>query len=476
MPRHIIIGGGPAGAAAIEAIRATDQSSPITLVSDEPAYSRMVLPYYLAREIPETHVLIGDQAYFSRQNVEPLLGVRVQNVNTQARTLSLSDGKTLPFDTLLIATGSSAQRPAIPGVDLDGVYTLWTLDDARKAMAKGQGKPEAVLVGAGFIGLIVLNAMAKLGWKLSVVEMADQVLPRMLDKPGANAVESWLRARGVTLHTGAQVKEITRGANDKLSLSLGAGATLSADLVILATGIQPNTGFLAGSGITINGGVVVNDRMQTNILGIYAAGDVAAGPDLLSDTPAIHAIQPTAVDHGRIAGANMAGKETHYPGSLLINVLDVVNLHCASFGVWQEGGREVTTVSNPTRPLYRKYVWEGDRMVGALFVGPIEDVTMLNDVGMAKGLIQTKTALGSWAKYVRSHPTDLRRAYIASGAANALIKQTLLGAPARDRDYRVNGLKPAAWSNTSHELLVNSRPRKYTELKPTPTPGIGKNL
>ena len=198
MTRHVIIGGGPAGMAAIEAIRATEgQASSITLISDEPAYSRMVLPYYLAREIPEVHVMIGDQAYFGRQKVEPLLGVRVQRVDTQARTLTLSDGKTLPFDTLLIATGSSAQRPPISGIDQDGVHSFWTLDDARKVIAKGQGTPEAVLVGAGFIGFIVLNAMAKLGWKLSVVEMEGQVLPRMLDKQGAAAVEGWLRTRGV---------------------------------------------------------------------------------------------------------------------------------------------------------------------------------------------------------------------------------------------------------------------------------------
>lgn len=115
-------------------------------------------------------------------------------------------------------------------------------------------------------------------------------------------------------------------------------------------------------------------------------------------------------------------------------------------------------------------------MVGALFVGPIDDVTMLNDVGMAKGLIQTKTALGSWAQYIRSHPTDLRRAYIAKGVAAALVKQTLLGTPARDRNYRHNSLTPTTWRKEAHELLVNSRPAKYTELKPTPTPGIGKNL
>src|SRR2546422_1368423 len=227
MARYVIIGGGPAGIAAIEAIRATEgQASSLALISDEPAYSRMVLPYYLAREIPEAHCLIGDQAYFDRQKVEPLLGVRVQRVDTQARNLILSDGQTLPFDTLLIATGSSAQRPPIPGVNQNGVYTFWTLDDARKTIAKGQGTPEAVLVGAGFIGFIVLNAMAKLGWKLSVVEMEGQVLPRMLDKQGATAVEGWLRNRGVALHTGAQGRGIAKAGNRwKVTLSLSAGSS-----------------------------------------------------------------------------------------------------------------------------------------------------------------------------------------------------------------------------------------------------------
>ncbi|MCS6924399.1 MAG: FAD-dependent oxidoreductase [Candidatus Binatia bacterium] len=483
MTRHVIIGGGPAGIAALETIRVlAGQAASITLISDEPAYARMALPYYLARDIAEGQVLIGDQAYFARQGVEARLGVRVQQVDTQARTLTLSDGGMVSFDTLLIATGASPQRPPIPGIDQEGVYTFWTLDDARTVIAKGHGTPEAVLIGAGFIGFIVLNAMAKLGWKLSVVELEDHVLPRMLDAQGAKAVEGWLRARGVVLQTGCHVREIARSGSGKLSLALSTGATLTADLVIVATGIRPNVEFLRGSGITIDEGVVVDDRMQTSIPGIYAAGDVAAGPDLLSGAPgggplrtAIHAIQPTAVDHGRIAGANMAGREVRYPGSLLMNVLDVLKLHCASFGRWQEAGREVTVVYNPTRPLYRKYVWEDDRLVGALFVGPSEDVTLLNDVGMAKGLIQTKQSLGAWAKYVRAHPTDLRRAYVGSGVANTLIQRTLLGAPARDRAYRVGGVQPPPWHKAPHALLVGTRPARYTELKPTPTPGIGKS-
>ena len=474
MAHHIIIGGGPAGVAAAETIRATaGPEAQITLISNEPAYSRMVLPYYLANDIPERHVLTGDAAYFEQHGITSLSG-QVEKIDTQARTVTLGDGSSHTFDTLLIATGSSAQRPPIAGVDQEGVYTFWTLEDAKQVMAKAQGTPRAVLIGAGFIGFIVLNAMAKLDWNLSVVETEAQILPRMLDATGAQAVEGWLTSQNVAVHTGAQVQSISR-EGEALSLSLSNGASLSADIVILATGIQPNLGFLDGSGIQVDGGIVVDDRMQTNIPGIYAAGDVAAGPDLLNGSVAVHAIQPTAVDHGRIAGANMAGKETHYPGSLLLNVLDVINLHCASFGQWRTDANEsITTVWNPTRPIYRKYVWDGDRMVGALFVGPIDDVTMLNDVGMVKGLIQAQQALGNWADYVKENPTDVRRAYVATGTAQQLVGHTLLGAPATARAYRVDGKTPSAWQKGSHGPLIGSRPDALDTLPRTPTPGLDK--
>ncbi len=485
MAQHIIIGAGPAGVAAAETIRARDADAAVTLISNEPAYSRMVLPYYLAKEIPEKHVLTGNQDYFTERNIEAIFGTGVQQADGAHKTITLRDGTTRAFDTLLIATGSSAQHPPIPGTDLEGVYSFWTLDDAQQVIAKAQDKadtPRAVLIGAGFIGFIVLNAMAKLNWKLSVVEAESQVLPRMLDTTGAGAVEGWLTARDIAVHTGTQVQEIRRDAAGQLSLSLSSGQNIEADIVIMATGIRPNIAFLSGSGVEVTPeGIPVNDQMQTNLPGIYAAGDVAIGPDILTGRTAVktagsaHAIQPTAVDHGRIAGANMAGQETHYAGSLLLNVLDVVNLHCASFGLWRDEGHEMTTVFNASRPIYRKYVWHKDRIVGALFVGPIDDVTMLNDVGMVKGLIQTQQPLGDWAEYVKTHPTDIRRAYVASGAAQVLIGRTLLGAPSRDRAYRVDGKIPPKWDKSAnHAPLVNTQSEHYRELNPTPTPGIGK--
>src|SRR5207245_7707977 len=143
----------------------------------------MVLPYYLANQIPQKHVYTADDAYYDALKVERQIGRRVTGIDPPARKVTLQDGQTLPFDNLLIATGSSAVVPPIPGANLPGVYPLWTLAQTEAVLqaARGLARPEVVFVGAGFIGFIVLNAMYKRGWKLHVVEIANHVLPRMLD-------------------------------------------------------------------------------------------------------------------------------------------------------------------------------------------------------------------------------------------------------------------------------------------------------
>src|SRR5262249_24631034 len=273
--------------------------------------------------IPREQVFTAADAYLDALKVDRVIGRRVARIDPQAKQATLQDGRALPFDDLLIATGSSATVPPIPGADLPGVHPLWTLAHTEAVLdaARGLAKPEVVFVGAGFIGFIVLNAMYKRGWKLHVVEIADQVLPRMLDRDGARLVETWLEKKGLSLHLGTTVKEIA-AMDGRKQVTLAQGATIAADLVIIATGIRPNLDLVQGSNIKTDKGILVNDRMQTNFPFIYAAGDVAQGPDLLGDQPAVHAIQPTAIDHGRIAGANMAGQAISYPGSLLMNILD----------------------------------------------------------------------------------------------------------------------------------------------------------
>jgi len=201
---------------------------------------------------------------------------------------------------------------------------------------------------------------------------------------------------------------------------------------------------LAGSyliGMT-DKGILVNERMQTNYPHVYAAGDVAQGLDLLGGPPAVHAIQPTAVDHGRVAGANMAGQDVRYSGSLLMNVLDACGLQCASFGRWSDAA-EAMTIRNPDRPVYRQLLWDGDRLSGAIFLGPANDLGMLNDVGMVKGMIQTQTPLGEWKQFLAENPFDIRRPYIAARVAEKLVGATLLGRPSKPRQYRFANVQPA---------------------------------
>jgi NADPH-dependent 2,4-dienoyl-CoA reductase/sulfur reductase-like enzyme len=454
--RNVIVGGGPAAIYAMETLRALDPEAGITLISDEPAYSRMALPYWLAGRVPEAQVMTGSGEYYARLAVETRLGERVASLQPDANSLTLESGETLAYDNLLLALGSRPQRPPIPGADAPGVATLWTLADTRQVLDALPDGGEVCLVGAGFIGFIVLNALFKRGCRLSVVEVASHVLPRMLDQPAAALVEAHLTQKNVALYTGTSVQGIEGGAGKK-TVRLQDGRTVSADVVILATGVTPNVELAVAAGLKTRHGIVVDDRCRTSVRNIYAGGDCAAGPDRLTGEPSVHAIQPTAVDHGRVAGANMAGQHVRYPGSLSMNILDVAGLQCASFGKWGGEGLEVQLSGRLDAGLLRKLVWDGSTLVGAIFVGPMHDVCMLNDVGMAKGFIQTKTDLGNWKPYLLENPADLRRPYIATGVPEKLIDYTTLGCPSDSRDYRATGECPGNDPGAFHPVFAGTR-------------------
>ena len=455
---NLIIGGGPGATNALETIREFDANAAITLVCDEPAHSRMALPYWLAGKIPAQHTHTADDAYFKKLGVTARVGERVVQVDPSTNSVTLSGGDKIDFDNLLIATGSSPMSPPIPGKDLPGVQPMWSLAHTQSVLdaTAGLEKPRVVLVGAGFIGFIVLNAMFKRQWDLSVVERESQVLPRMLDADSAAGVQDYLTSLGIGIQTATSVKAIKEEGGIK-SVELDNGTVITADIVILATGIQPNLELIDGSGIETDDGILVNDRMQTNFPNIYAAGDIAQGLDLYRDQPAIHAIQTTAVDHGRVAGANMAGQDVQYPGSLLMNIADVCGLQCASFGNWDDPDAETMTINNSKQHIYRKLLWTGDHLTGAIFTGDAKDVGMLTDIGMVKGILQTKTPLGGWKEFLRENPFDMRRAYIGAGVAQKLVGTTLTGKPSQPRQFHFGGARPTASVGTAHAAFINTK-------------------
>ena len=455
----VIVGGGPAATNAIETIRQFDTQATVTLVSDEPTHSRMALPYWLSSQISRAQTHTGDDDYFKRLDVNARIGHRVVKLDEHNQTVELASGDHIAFDKMLLATGSRPMPLPVAGTDLPGVHHLWTLTDTENVLQAVDGIdcPEVVLIGAGFIGLIVLNAMHKRGWKLSVVEREPHILPRMLDAKSANFAANWLGEQEVNVSTHQTVKGIEQESSGKKRVVFENGQSIDADVVIVATGVRPNVSFVDGSSVDIDHGILVDNQMRTSVKTIYAAGDVAQGPVLFSDEREVHAIQPTAVDHGRIAGANMAGQAVEYQGSLSMNILDVCGLQCASFGKWNDLSSEAMVIENANDSIYRCLRWTDDQITGAVYVGRANDMGMLTDVGMTKGIIQTGVHLAEWKRHLRSNPFDIRRAFVAKKVPHLLMQQTLLGQPAKARQYRSDNASARHHPSTAHHLYVNSK-------------------
>ena len=410
---HVIVGAGPAGIIAAETLRRVDPGGFVTVVGDErePPYSRMALPYYLSGRIGEEGTwLRHGKNHYGDNNVR-ILQDRATRVDPAVRRVYLERNGQLGFDRLLLATGSTPIRPPIEGIDLPGVYHCWTLEDGREIARRAGTGARVVLMGAGFIGCIILEALVRRRVELTVVEMDERMVPRMMDRTASGLIESWCEKHGVRVLMGTQVTGIDKvGSN--LSVRLDNKEALAAELVICATGVKPCLDFLEGSGVQTDFGVLVDERLQSNQAGIYAAGDVCQGRDFSTGEYSVQAIQPTAAEHGLIAAMNMAGRQTLHRGSVNMNVLDTLGLISSSFGLWMgvEGG-ESAELCSPERYRYLKLQFKDERLVGAQAVG------LTQHVGVLRGLIQTGVRLGKWKKRLLQDPTCIMDAYLGSTQA-----------------------------------------------------------
>jgi len=408
MRHHVILGAGPAGVIAAETLRKHAPNDRITVVGEEhePPYSRMAIPYLLIGNIDErgTYLRKSDD-HFDRLCIE-LVRARAQSVNAQKREIKLDNGQTLVFDRLLIATGSRPVRPPIPGIDSPQVHPCWTLEDARAIQRLAKPGARVLQMGAGFIGCIIMEALANRGVALSVVEMGDRMVPRMMGPVAGGMIRDWCETKGVKVHTSAKVEAIVPGESSSVTVRLSTGEKLEADLVISATGVKPNIEFLKDSGITCLQGVLTDERLQTNVAGIYAAGDCAEAFDKVSGTTIVSAIQPNAAEQARVAALNMLGQQAELKGVTQINVLDTLGLISSSFGQWQgvPGGEHVELT---TEHRHLSLQFSGDVMVGCNSVGWTEHV------GVMRGLVEGRVHLGEWKDHLMHDPTLLMEAYLA---------------------------------------------------------------
>lgn len=407
--QYIVVGAGPAGVVACETIRKLDSQADITLIGaePEPPYSRMAIPYLLSEKIAEQGTFLRKTAgYYEQLNIK-LMHNNVTAVDADQNSLKLDNGKSLSFDRLLLATGATPVNPPIPGMDLPGVRHCWTLEDARQIAARAKSGLSVVLMGAGFIGCIILESLVKRGVSLTVVERGDRMVPRMMDDTAGKLLKQWCEDKGIRVLTGHSVNAVE--VSEPLSVVMDSGETLSADLVISATGVRSNIDFLKASGIETDQGILVNRFLQTNKSTVYAAGDVAQGCDFSTGEFTVQAIQPTAVEHGRIAAINMVQNNVlEHHGSLNMNVLDTLGLITTSFGQWMgvEGGDSVCIVDQQ-RYKYLNLQFKGDVLVGISSLGHTENM------GVARGLIRGQVKLGQWKVRLQKNPQQLMEAWLA---------------------------------------------------------------
>jgi len=407
---YVIIGAGPAGVTAAETIRKNDAGADITLIGQEPEqpYSRMAIPYVLTGNIDETGTYLKKQDSFYQDHDIRVIHGRVSAVDTAAKTVAVEGGDTISYGKLLIATGAHPIKPPVPGLDLPGVHHCWTLADHREIIKRANKGAKVVLMGAGFIGSIILEALARRGVDLTVVEKENRMVPRMMNDIAGTMLKRWCESKGVRVLTSTGVSAVEEQAG-ALAVKLDNGETIAADLLVVAAGVKANTDFLQSSQIEVDDGihgVVVDDHLKSNNDDVFAAGDCAMGP-VLGGGWSVHAIQPTSVDHGRIAAINMTGGDVAYQGSLSMNVLDTLGLISASFGRWDGEGADVAESLDDDHFRYIRLCFDGDKLVGALSIGRTEHI------GVIRGLIQSATPLGEWKDKLSSDPHLIMDAYVA---------------------------------------------------------------
>jgi NADPH-dependent 2,4-dienoyl-CoA reductase/sulfur reductase-like enzyme len=365
----VIIGAGPAGIVAAEALRAKDPAVELEMVTQEP------YPPYSPPAMAD-HFLNGrDEPLFWRgRDVTERLGIRyhtstrVNAIDDASREVVLAGDDRLHYDQLLIASGSRLHAP-VQGAELEGVHDFKSLAAAEEIMGRvrrGEART-AVIVGAGFIGMEIALLLADLGVRVTIIGRRGWVMPRMLDTETAEIAGRAMTARGVELRLGVEAIGFVESGGRAAGVRMADGELVTADLYVAATGVKPNVSFLAGSGVAHGWGITVDDHLRTTAPGIWAAGDVVEAPDRATGKAYVHAIFPNAVDQARVVAANMLGGDVTYAGAESMNSLKHLGLPIMAVGAME--GAEVLRWREGD--VLRKVFLDDGRVVGFRFTGEI---------------------------------------------------------------------------------------------------------
>ncbi len=382
MEKIIIIGNGVAGATAAEVIRKKNKDVSISAYSDElyPFYSRIKLPHFLGDEIKQEDTYIYNSDWYKGNGIEFYPGRKIKKIETDKKFIITEKEEKAEYDKLLLATGSTNFVPPIKGREKNGFFTLRTIKDVLSIKEYSQKNKNALMIGGGLLGLEAARGLKVRGLDVTVVEFFPRLLPRQLDEKGAKVLRKLIEKVGIKIVLNAQSDEVL-GEDKVAGLKLKDGRNIDCNLIIISAGITPRIELAKEAGITVNKGIIVNERFETNIKGIYAAGDCAEFQGR------IYGLWTASTEQGTIAGNNIAGVDTVYSGTTPSTTLKIVGIDLTSIGNVNppsppsplegegkgEGYRELIR-EDGSNDIYKKLVIKDGKIVGAILLGDTKEV------------------------------------------------------------------------------------------------------
>lgn len=380
MKQYVVIGNGVAAVGCIEGIRSVDKDSKITVVSEEnyPVYCRPLISYYLENKTDPEHMNYRGADFYEKMGCDVFYGKKVIQINSDSKNVVLDDGATLPYTEVCVATGSAPFVPPFEGLDtVEKKFTFMTLDDTF-ALEKAINKDSNVLiVGAGLIGLKCAEGLHGRVASITVCDLADRVLSSILDTECATIMQKHLEANGIQFMLGDTAVRF-----EKNFAQMKSCKTVEFDTLVLAVGVRANTSLLKEIGGEVNRGIFVNDRMETSLESIYAAGDCTEGNDISLGQKRVLALLPNAYMQGHTAGVNMAGGNEIFDKAIPMNSIGFFGLHIMTAGTYV--GEMYEEKSDST--LKRLFTKDG-LLKGFILIGKTERA------GIYTSLIREKTPL-----------------------------------------------------------------------------------
>lgn len=378
---YVIVGNSAAAIGCVEGIRQVDQNGSILIVSDEPhhTYSRPLISYLLWGKTDRQRMKYRPDSFYDDNKVDTLFGVKATALHPEDHTLELDNGETVTYGKLLLATGSRPFIPPMEGLDqVEKKFTFMTLNDALALEEAITPDSKVLIVGAGLIGLKCAEGIFEKVGSLTVVDLANRILPSILDEEGSKLVQEYIEKKGVKFYLSDSVAKFENG-----TATLKSGAKVEYDIVVIAVGVRPNVELAQEAGIDVNRGILTDVHCATSAADVYAAGDCTVSHNIASDQDQILALLPNAYMQGETAGIEMAGGEARYDKAIPMNAMGMLGLHMITAGVYDG---EVYKEQNCEG--YKKLFVKDGKLVGYILIGDV-----IKRAGIYTSLIREQTPL-----------------------------------------------------------------------------------